>query len=78
MFEFLITARFRCLETTILIPREKPFTCHYPNKHNDSFVTECCKQYDFCNKDLKPKLHIKPPGRLGYFLTIAWTFSTRI
>lgn len=46
-----------------MIPREKPLVCHYPNKHNDSFVTECCKEYDFCNKDLKPTLHVRLPGR---------------
>lgn len=57
-------ARFRCLENNIVIPREKPLVCHYPNKHNDSFVTMCCKNYDLCNKDLKPTLHIKLPGRV--------------
>ncbi|XP_050537311.1 TGF-beta receptor type-1-like isoform X1 [Daktulosphaira vitifoliae] len=51
----------RCLENNIVIPREKPLVCHYPNKHNDSFVTECCKEYDFCNKDLKPTLHVRLP-----------------
>lgn len=61
-----------------MIPREKPFTCHYPNKHNDSFVTECCKEYDLCNKDLKPKLHIKPPGRICYFLTLHEYFQQEL
>ncbi|XP_060879283.1 TGF-beta receptor type-1-like isoform X1 [Metopolophium dirhodum] len=51
----------RCLENNIVIPREKPLICHYIKKHNDSFVTECCKDYDFCNRDLKPTLHIKLP-----------------
>ncbi|VVC30094.1 Ser/Thr protein kinase, TGFB receptor,Serine/threonine-protein kinase, active [Cinara cedri] len=51
----------RCLENNIVIPREKPLVCHYANKYNDSFVTMCCKNYDLCNKDLKPTLHIKLP-----------------
>jgi len=51
-----------------VIPREKPLICHYPKKHNDSFVTECCKDYDYCNRDLKPTLHIKLPGRICYFI----------
>lgn len=51
-----------------MIPRGKPLVCQYPNKHNDTFVTECCKEYDFCNQDLKPTLHNKSPGRVCHFI----------
>lgn len=44
--------------------------CHYTNKHNDSFVTQCCKNKDYCNRDLRPVLSPpKNPGRVTlYFL----------
>lgn len=70
-------ARFRCLEDSVVIPRENPFLCHYPNKHNDSFVIECCKEYDFCNKDLKLSLHIKLSGRI-LFSNKCMDFLSRI
>lgn len=53
--------------------------CHYTNKHNDSFVTQCCKNKDYCNKDLRPVLSPpKNPGRVTlyslFYYNIAWVF----
>jgi len=33
--------------------------CHYSRPLNDTFVVGCCKDYDHCNRDLKPILHVK-------------------
>lgn len=54
-----------------MIPLEKPLVCHYTNKHNDSFVTQCCKNKDYCNKELKPLLGPpKNPGRVTLLLLL--------
>lgn len=49
----------RCLEKALIYPPENPFFCHYTNANNDTFVIQCCKHSDFCNKELKPSLHVK-------------------
>ena len=33
--------------------------CHYSRPLNDTFVVGCCKDYDLCNRDLKPVLHVR-------------------
>ncbi|XP_046998744.1 TGF-beta receptor type-1 isoform X1 [Schistocerca americana] len=47
--------QYRCLDSNF--PPENPIACHYSNKLNDTFVVECCKQSDMCNRDLKPTLN---------------------
>lgn len=47
---------FRCLETEVTAPAENPILCHYARTLNSSFVIQCCKGVDFCNKDLRPVL----------------------
>lgn len=32
--------------------------CHYSRPLNDTFIVGCCKDYDLCNRDLKPILHV--------------------
>lgn len=49
----------RCLDKGITYPPENPILCHVANNVNDSFVIVCCNNYDLCNKDLRPKLHVK-------------------
>lgn len=51
-----------CLDKTIVQPPENPFICHHSNANNDSFVIECCKEFDQCNKDLRPLLHVRKEG----------------
>lgn len=60
-----------------MIPFQNPLVCHYPNKHNDTFVIQCCKNKDYCNKDLRPVLGPpKIPGRVIYvYLTLHGFFS---
>ena len=43
----------------MLYPPENPIVCHYARPINDTFVVGCCKDYDHCNRDLKPILHVK-------------------
>ena len=49
----------RCLDRAVLYPPENPIVCHYARPINDTFVVGCCKDYDHCNRDLKPILHVK-------------------
>ncbi|XP_054289328.1 TGF-beta receptor type-1-like isoform X1 [Macrosteles quadrilineatus] len=55
----VIQHAFRCLERSLIYPPENPFFCHYSNENNDSFVIQCCKDTDMCNKELKPALHVR-------------------
>ena len=48
----------RCLDRVLLYPPENPIMCHYARPLNDTFVVGCCKDYDLCNRDLKPILHV--------------------
>ncbi|XP_014261668.1 TGF-beta receptor type-1 isoform X3 [Cimex lectularius] len=50
---------FRCLEKDVTHPPENPIACHYNGKRNDSFVIECCKEYDMCNRNRIPSLHVR-------------------
>jgi len=50
---------YRCLDRAVLYPPENPIVCHYARPINDTFVVGCCKDYDHCNRDLKPILHVK-------------------
>ncbi|KAK9499858.1 hypothetical protein O3M35_002813 [Rhynocoris fuscipes] len=54
-----ISNAYRCLDKEVTHPPENPIVCHSNGKRNDSFVIECCKNVDFCNKDLKPTLHVR-------------------
>jgi len=47
------------LDRAVLYPPENPIVCHYARPINDTFVVGCCKDYDHCNRDLKPILHVK-------------------
>jgi hypothetical protein len=49
----------RCLDRALLYPPENPVMCHYAKPLNDTFVVGCCKDYDLCNRDLKPVLHVR-------------------
>lgn len=49
----------RCLDRAVLYPPENPIVCHYARPLNDTFVVGCCKDYDHCNRDLKPILHVR-------------------
>lgn len=49
---------YRCLDRAMLYPPENPIVCHYARPLNDTFVVGCCKDYDLCNRDLKPILHV--------------------
>lgn len=49
---------YRCLDRAMLYPPENPIMCHYSRPLNDTFIVGCCKDYDLCNRDLKPILHV--------------------
>lgn len=64
---------YRCLETYLSYPVQNPFLCHYTDYNNDTFVIECCNNYDMCNRDLNITLHVKNRSSEieddnGYFL----------
>ncbi|XP_046390405.1 TGF-beta receptor type-1 isoform X2 [Ischnura elegans] len=61
----VIQHSYRCLDKGITYPPENPILCHVANNVNDSFVIVCCKNYDLCNKDLRPKLHVKKNEELS-------------
>ncbi|RZF48115.1 hypothetical protein LSTR_LSTR002181 [Laodelphax striatellus] len=50
---------YRCLDKNIIYPPENPLICHHANPLNDTFVIGCCKDYDYCNRNLTPTLHVK-------------------
>lgn len=56
---------FRCLDRNLQLPHNNPMFCHSRNSLNSSFVMECCKDEDFCNKRLAPQLMPKPQGKLS-------------
>lgn len=58
----------RCLEKYQMTPPENPLFCLYSDQKNDTLVIQCCKEYDHCNRDLKPALHVR---REGMFLDIS-------
>lgn len=53
---------FRCLEPQLQLPPENPVFCHRHNPINFTFVMECCKDEDFCNVHLSPKLMPRSQG----------------
>lgn len=55
---------YRCLDKSLVLPENNPIFCHHHNPLNHTFVMECCKDSDFCNNHLKPKLMPRPQGRL--------------
>jgi len=55
----VLSHAYRCLDRLLLYPPENPIMCHYARPLNDTFVVGCCKDYDHCNRDLKPILHVK-------------------
>ncbi|XP_067012714.2 TGF-beta receptor type-1 isoform X2 [Anabrus simplex] len=55
----VIKHSYGCLNKPDVHPPENPIQCHYAEHSNDTFVIQCCKDTDLCNKDLKPILHDK-------------------
>ncbi|XP_073955911.1 TGF-beta receptor type-1 babo isoform X2 [Choristoneura fumiferana] len=52
---------YRCIERRSLIPIEHPFGCSTTKAKNESVVIECCNEFDWCNRKLRPELQPKPP-----------------
>ncbi|KAI8431097.1 hypothetical protein MSG28_001154 [Choristoneura fumiferana] len=50
-----------CIERRSLIPIEHPFGCSTTKAKNESVVIECCNEFDWCNRKLRPELQPKPP-----------------
>ena len=66
----------RCWDLAMLYPPENPIMCHYARPSNDTFVVGCCKDYDMCNRDLKPVLHVRnTSGKEWSYLTLAFFFG---
>ncbi|KAJ9592728.1 hypothetical protein L9F63_015608, partial [Diploptera punctata] len=55
----IISRAYRCLDEALIHPPENPIMCHYANPLNDTFVINCCKDRDMCNKYLNPILHVR-------------------
>lgn len=51
---------YRCIDSRFLFPPERPIVCMYKEKTNDTYVSQCCSDGDFCNKNLGIRLH-EPP-----------------
>lgn len=42
----------RCIDRAYLLPPERPLLCEYNRKQSHKYVSRCCKDKDFCNRDL--------------------------
>ena len=62
----LLLCPSRCLDNGLVYPPENPFLCHYADKLNETFVIRCCKDYDMCNRDLHPSLHVSKEGMFEF------------
>ncbi|EFA01312.2 TGF-beta receptor type-1 isoform X3 [Tribolium castaneum] len=51
---------YRCLDRSLQVPHNNPLLCHRQNPLNSEFVMECCKNEDYCNVHLSPRLMQKP------------------
>lgn len=67
---------FKCFAKSKLFPPENPIWCLSSNLSNRRFIIECCKNYDFCNRDLTPTLAspIVAQGRCKFHI-VAFTHS---
>ncbi|KAE8748290.1 hypothetical protein FOCC_FOCC004926 [Frankliniella occidentalis] len=49
----------RCLDKMQVAPADNPLLCHYANTHRSTHGIKCCKEYDYCNKNLTIPIEIK-------------------
>ena len=50
----------RCLDKAYLIPKERPFICEYNLNQNHTYVNKCCKDQNFCTRNLDLSLGVMP------------------
>lgn len=53
----------RCLPTDLQVPSFNPLFCNPQRPSNHSFAMECCRDRDYCNENLNPKLTPLPRGK---------------
>ncbi|XP_065160263.1 TGF-beta receptor type-1-like isoform X3 [Atheta coriaria] len=53
---------YRCLPTDLQVPSFNPLFCNPQRPSNHSFAMECCRDRDYCNENLNPKLTPLPRG----------------
>ncbi|KAL3222328.1 hypothetical protein MRX96_028429 [Rhipicephalus microplus] len=52
-----LTHQYRCLDKKKMFPPDNPVACSKSGSHNPThMVINCCSNYDFCNRDLRPTL----------------------